>query len=422
MIGVSNKVTSLFVKLFSGKFLVLVLGFVNTIILANGIDAEGIGHYFFIIATSMLLMLFIDWGGHSYYFKRLIKVKESKAYTVSMATYNVSKVIASVLISMLLLALVALSFLSAVDAIFIILLSTTFAFQHSIFTILKVQGKFKAAQNSYELIPTLARSVMFLGGFLMLDEPTVLHALLAHLMSTLISILIYFQMFSRFDGTTISLPKATHRIKANISRLTPLALVNIALYFHSQVDVIVLKFLNQPDDIIGQYGVAARVAQLFGVVYSILALVFPNKIAEYVNQVRLTELNSLLSKLTCFMIVLGLGQYVILYFTIDFILPIWGQDFIAAKPYVMLLCFAQLFMMAFSIYSHALFFLNHQKYNTILEIGGFLLNLLLSIFMISILGPVGGALATCVSMCLLNTLRFVFYKKAVNERHKVKPV
>ena len=186
-------------------------------------------------------------------------------------------------------------------------------------------------------------------------------------------------------------------------RSYPMALSAVAYFIMQSLDIIILTAYEGYDKV-AYYSIAVKLATVTALALMSVNIVVAPKIAEIYNNNDHSKLNKLIKDSSRIIFSISLPVLTVLFVFSEFILGLFGENYVLAKEALVILLAAQLFS---AICGPGAIYLNmtgkEQKLNKIL-IAGLLINLILNFVLIPNYGIEGAAIATLISMLFWNTL------------------
>lgn len=186
----------------------------------------------------------------------------------------------------------------------------------------------------------------------------------------------------------------------------PLTLADSIQYLVSWTDILVLGIFVPPTPI-GQYQAAYQTSVLLIVVLQSANSIFPAMAADLYSAGRRERLNRVYTAVTrwvTYLTVLGLA-FVIVY--ADDVLSVFGTTARSAQVVLVVLAFGQTLSAITGPTGFLLIMSGHERLQLANNVMVALLNLVLNIVLIQVYGIIGAAVATGLSLALLNALRLV---------------
>ena len=166
-----------------------------------------------------------------------------------------------------------------------------------------------------------------------------------------------------------------------------------------------------PSADVGRYGIAVRVALLTTIVISAVNSAAGPKFAELSAQNNVTALRKLTQRTSLGMTIVALPILVVLLVFPRFILGLFGSGFAGASVVLMILAGGQFIEVVTGAVGHLLMMSGHERsLRNILAISA-VLNLTLNFIMVPLFGMIGAAVATAISLSLMNLMCIASVKK-----------
>ena len=186
-------------------------------------------------------------------------------------------------------------------------------------------------------------------------------------------------------------------------RSYPMALSAIAYFIMQSVDIIILTAYEGFESI-AYYSVAVKLATVTALALMSVNIVIAPKIAEIYSTNDFEKLNKLINDSARIIFIISIPILIILFVFSNFMLGLFGENYVLAREARLLLLGAQFFS---SLCGPGAVYLNmtgkQKKLNTILILG-LIINIILNLVLIPIYGIEGAAAATLISMIFWNSL------------------
>lgn len=221
-----------------------------------------------------------------------------------------------------------------------------------------------------------------------------------------ISVGLYWNKLYCYKSKRIFIPKLL--LKTSL----PLLGSTLAAIVVSNADVIILGWLGTTKDV-GLYSVAARLALLTSFFLQIINASVSPKIATLYASGNIKELEKMLQWVTKGLGFFGLLQVIVFILAGKFILTLWGIDFISAYWFLIILVLGQLINIGTGSVGLVLIMCNYEKIQNRTAIIFMLVNIILNILLIKLLGALGAAMATSLSIAGVNITRLYFVRKKI---------
>jgi len=197
--------------------------------------------------------------------------------------------------------------------------------------------------------------------------------------------------------------KSSESLRQIIKESTPLLLVSALSMLMSWIDTIVLTAYVSYEDI-GVYSIAVKVSLLISLVLFAVNSVSTPIISEFYNSNKYKELEFFVKKITGMLIVAVIPMAIILNQFSHEIMSIFGTEFEYGNEVLIVLVVGQVINVICGPVGYLLIMTNNQiKYRNNVIISS-IANLLLNLWLIPIYGIMGAAIATTLSLVLLNFL------------------
>ena len=187
------------------------------------------------------------------------------------------------------------------------------------------------------------------------------------------------------------------------ARSYPMALSAIAYFIMQSVDIIILTAYEGFESI-AYYSVAVKLATVTALALMSVNIVVAPKIAEIYSTNDFEKLNKLINDSARIIFIISIPVLIILFVFSDFVLGLFGANYVLARDALLLLLGGQFFS---SLCGPGAIYLNmtgkQKKLNTILILG-LGINVVLNLMLIPIYGIEGAAAATLISMIFWNCL------------------
>ena len=224
----------------------------------------------------------------------------------------------------------------------------------------------------------------------------------------IISTIVVYSLFFKKD-----FPKTVHDHFSSIDILRtsyPMALSAISYFLMQSTDVLFISAYDTFESV-AYYSIAVKLATVTALALISVNIVIAPKIASIYNDKNFSELKLILKKATRINVLISLPIIILLICFSEYILSMFGINYILAKNALWILLIAQFFN---SITGPSALYLNmtgrQKKLNVILLIS-LIINVVLNILLVPTFGMLGAAIATTTSFVLskLFASALVFY-------------
>lgn len=205
------------------------------------------------------------------------------------------------------------------------------------------------------------------------------------------------------------LQKVTHTIL--IKKSVPMMLSSMILLALNWSDILMIGIMRDQAEV-GDYQAAFKIASLSLLIIIVSNVVIAPKISEMFSKEQMNALFSFLRKATQLISVVTLVISLPLIFLSDFVISfLFGQEFIGAAPIMVLLLVANVINTFFGPTAQVMNMTKHQLAFQNITIFVVMVNIILNLFLIEKHGAYGCAIATIVSISLLNIISTWFLRK-----------
>lgn len=217
----------------------------------------------------------------------------------------------------------------------------------------------------------------------------------------LLSVFYLRRLTPQFRGRLTQLP-----FRYVLSVSVPLLLVAVSQYLVTWTDILILGTLGTATEV-GHYQAAFLYSSLITIVLFGVNAIFPALAADLYESGDIEHLE------TVYTIVTKWSLYAIALFTLSLLLfsedllSLFGPDFVRAEPGLHILLLGQAFAAATGPVSYLLTMSEYETYESYNSMALGLLNLVLNLVLIPPFGIEGAAIATAVSLVLLNVIRLI---------------
>lgn len=183
----------------------------------------------------------------------------------------------------------------------------------------------------------------------------------------------------------------------------PLLLVSGIFLLLNRLDVIMLSLLSNPEST-GMYSAATRIATIASFGLTVIQVITGPLIARYYTENNMVALQNSVLQAARFASYFAIPVFIILLLAGEFLLSIFGVNFVSAYWALIILAIAQVLNAFTGPSGHMLSMTNGQNLLALILLIGLILNLVLNYFFIPIWDINGAAIATSISMVTWNGL------------------
>ena len=206
-----------------------------------------------------------------------------------------------------------------------------------------------------------------------------------------------------FPEISKSAVKPIYEFKKLIKFSTPLLLVNFLNLIMMWTDILMLGYFKTAADV-GIYNTVVKTAFFINFIVMSFTSIFAPRISELYDKRKIEELGKLFKTITRWMFSLSLPIFLVVTILSKDILSFFGEQFSAG--YLSLIILAIAHLMGSAVGSSKFFLLMAEKEKTVMYItvGVCVLNFILNLFLIPKFSMTGAAIASAISLTVLNLL------------------
>lgn len=208
-------------------------------------------------------------------------------------------------------------------------------------------------------------------------------------------------------------------LKENIEQLSskqilqfssPMMLSSLMLFLLNWTDVFMLGVMKSENEV-GIYNLAYKLASLSMLVIISMNVVLAPKISQLFKSGKIDELHTTIKKSTRLIILITTPIVLFLIIFSEFILSLFGNNFTQGKTALIIISLGAMINVATGNVDQILNMTNHQHILKNITIFGFILNVVLNVFLIPIYGINGSALASLFTNAVFNLICLFYIKK-----------
>ena len=190
----------------------------------------------------------------------------------------------------------------------------------------------------------------------------------------------------------------------------PLFWVGSMLFVNSWADRIFLGVYSNPESV-GIYSIAMRIAMLVSFVLVAVNSASSAKFSEFYQSKNIKELSNYCSRSTNLIVIISLPVLILLIIFSNYILAIFGAEFVVGSTVVMILCFGQFINVATGSVGQILAMTNREKLLRRSILIGMITNIILNFILVPIYDIQGAAIATSISWAVSTIFAFYYVRK-----------
>jgi len=197
-----------------------------------------------------------------------------------------------------------------------------------------------------------------------------------------------------------------------------------AEYINVWTGVAVLGVLATSEDV-GIYNAAARTAMISSLVFLAFTQIFGPIIANLYTTGRLRDLEFLYKDVSRWIFMGGLGVFWVTVLLSRDILAVFGDEFVAGWPVMVVVAGGQLFSSSVGATNRVLLMTGHQRMYMLAMVAAAITGLVASFALVPVFGILGAGLSDAATTVLANAISLVAIRKTLNlwpySRHYLKP-
>jgi O-antigen/teichoic acid export membrane protein len=194
--------------------------------------------------------------------------------------------------------------------------------------------------------------------------------------------------------------------KKLLSTSVPLLAIGMISFLIHWTDTLMVGYFLSAEDV-GIYRVAIQVATTILIFINAFNSIFASTISDFYYRNKKEDLNNLFKTVTRWGLYLGLLVFLIILISPDEILQLFGKSFLLGRNSLLLLSFGQIINVGVGATGFMLMMTNREKIESLNAAGILILNIILNLILIPRLGIIGAAIATSVSIGVINILRVI---------------
>ena len=242
-------------------------------------------------------------------------------------------------------------------------------------------------------------SIAFLIGFKMVG------AVYGLLISVVIAAFFGFYLLRRLFPEIIYGLRASYELRILLRFCFPMLLIAFVGVLGSRVNVLILGYVGSSSEI-GIYN-AASIFTLLGLISNSFRTIFAPIISELHNRAKLIELGRLFKVVTKWSFTLALPMFLVLACFSKNIMGILGAEFVAGWSVLITLCFFDLVREGTGCVGTILVMSGKQNINLINNVCVLVVSIILNIWLIRIYGIIGAAIATGLSVMMIDFVKLI---------------
>ena len=193
----------------------------------------------------------------------------------------------------------------------------------------------------------------------------------------------------------------------------PMMLSGVVIVFLGWIDTFFLG-IYETDSTIGIYNVALKIAMLTSFSLQAINSILAPKIAKHHKQSNERELKKIIKFATNINFIITLIVVLLIFLFHEFLLGLFGQEFLAGAVILLILCVGQLINSLSGSVGLIFQMTGHQKIHQNIVLVALGINIILNSILTPKYGAVGAAIATVISMTFWNVYGAIYLKRKMN--------
>ncbi|WP_416326307.1 polysaccharide biosynthesis C-terminal domain-containing protein [[Eubacterium] hominis] len=388
----NGKTLSIYSKTIVFKLICVVIGFVNSILINRCLGVALRGEYTTILNWASLLQLFLNLGIGTTYpaFKRKYPDECKPIFTTIIALMAV--------IYLMIIFFLFPSLDSSYRFIAILALITTIESLLIFIAIVEDVSKRNLINIVTSVLHTIVLGVIFI--FLKFKLSAILGAVIIDHLVFCTTLIVLFQI------SKIRIHLINRKIIKEIMIIAiPAMLMNMLMYLNYHADVLFLSYITKDNYAVGLYGTAITLGNMLWIIPDAFKDILFNRAAKKDNPEEVI-VSIICNFLICIVVLIGflfLGKW--------FLGIMYGSDFIAAYPLVLMLFIGTLPMVLYKLI-HPIYIANGKTKTVVLLLSiAVASNFIGNIIIIPYLGAMGAAIASVISYSICGIAFFIKFCK-----------
>ena len=193
----------------------------------------------------------------------------------------------------------------------------------------------------------------------------------------------------------------------------PFFISSSMLFLLQWIDVIFLGYYKSSSDV-GIYSVAVKISMFSSIIlFAINSIVAP-KISDYFSSNKIDHLKHIIKASSKLMFFSTIPILILILVFSNFILNLFGQDFILGKTSLQILVLGQFFNVLCGSVGYILNMTENQIIFRNITVFSVIVNIIINLILIPIYGIVGAAIASMLSLALWNIISCIYIYKKFN--------
>lgn len=414
---------------FISKFIGYVLGFAINFIMARYYGAEILGQYTLINTYIQLIIIFtifgLDNGMVKYVARYNSKNNQKLVYKVIKIalTYTIILSIVGTILTFVFRKYIGLIFNdniltnSLIIGSFLIIPRTINKLFGGIYRGLKQTQYYVLAQYVYTKLIRIVLLIILI----IFNVKTLNNVIITLLISSLFISIFLFYQFKNFNINIKKIIFDIFNFKNNSKKIrnqllsysSTMILISFMGVILGRTDRVMVGIFSS-SSAVGIYNIAATVGSLATFLLSSSNMAFAPIISELYTQKKISILNDLYSTITKWIVMFTLPIIITIIVFPETILNVFGSEYIGAKYVLILIALGKMIESFSGANQHILNMSGNERLVLINNIGMAMINIILNIILIPYFDILGAAIATSISITVVNLIKIIQVKKYLN--------
>ncbi|WP_342470247.1 flippase [Ureibacillus sp. FSL K6-3587] len=277
-----------------------------------------------------------------------------------------------------------------------------YSVEYLFFSLYRSDGKFKEFYKINGFLSMVIRIGFVVLLFYILGQ-NIYSIIIATYISFIFSNIIYFiQNKYKFEKLILDVGLLTYSF--------PLLLSNMVSLLMGRIDILMLGSLGTKTEV-GIYQIVVQISGLISVILVIFISVFAPRVANYYHNGEIEKIRQLYTKTTRVLFILSLMITMMIILLSEFILSIFGKDFINGQMALIYMCIGQFVNVAVGAVWTLMSMTGKPKFQLYSNIISLILSVILNLLLIPKFGMNGAAISTMFTISFTNIIGYVVVKK-----------
>lgn len=401
------------------KITASIVGILISIFLGNNLGSEGLGIYDFAIKFGSILIIFSMFG-FKHVIIKFISIAKGKSKNQDIKSAVKTSLIFNGLLSIL-IAVIGITILSLflkiwpsiqelyypLLIVFIMIIPQTISRVYSA----SLNGIGKIWQANL-VDSTLTTILVGLGLLFYWSLKVIISPVNVLLLYGLCRILVVLVVMLLWNKTFKSKARAEFNLRPMIKMAIPMIMVTGMEVVASNTDIIMLGALGTFSEV-GIFSVAVRLALLSSFFLIVVNSAIAPKIAHLFKEFKIIEIRLMIQRVSKVLFIIGVLSILLFLFFGKVLLRFWGPEFQEGFVILLILAFGQLSNLATGCAGMLLVMCGFEKIHGFISFFAVILNIILNFIFITNYGALGAAVATFLTLVILNSIKLVIANRKI---------